>query len=84
MKPVVLGRKNWLFAGSEAAAKRAAILLSLVNTCKNLGIDPFAYLHDVIERISSHPRHRVHELTPRQWLKARLVGIAAAATARAA
>jgi transposase len=79
IKPVVLGRKNWLFAGSEAAARRAAILLSLVHTCKNLGIDPFVYLHDVIDRISAHPRSRVHELTPRQWRKARL-----AATAKAA
>jgi transposase len=81
IKPVVLGRKNWLTAGSEAAAKRAAILLSLVNTCKNLGMDPFGYLRDVIDRISMHPRHRVHELTPRQWLKARL---AAAASPHAA
>lgn len=81
IKPVVLGRKNWLTAGSEAAARRAAILLSLVNTCKNLGIDPFAYLQDVIARISTHPRSRVHELTPRQWLKARL---AAAVATRAA
>jgi transposase len=80
VKPIVLGRKNWLNAGSEAAAKRAAILLSLVHTCKNLGMDPFVYLRDVIDRISMHPRSRVHELTPRQWLKARL----AAAPARAA
>lgn len=78
MKPVVLGRKNWLTAGSEAAAKRAAILLSLVNTCKNLGIDPFVYLRDVIDRISTHPRSRVHELTPRQWLAARLAATPAA------
>ena len=76
MKPVVLGRKNWLTAGSEAAAHRAAILLSLVHTCKNLGMDPFGYLRDIIERISAHPRHRVHELTPRQWLKARLAAAA--------
>lgn len=72
IKPIVLGRKNWLTAGSEAAAHRAAILLSLVHTCKNLGMDPFVYLRDVIDRISMHPRSRVHELTPRQWLKARL------------
>jgi len=81
IKPVVLGRKNWLFCGSEAAAQRAAILLSLVNTCKNLGIDPFVYLRDVIDRISMHPRNRVHELTPRQWLKARLAATAAAKAA---
>ena len=76
IKPVVLGRKNWLTAGSEAAAHRAAILLSLVHTCKNLGMDPFGYLRDVIDRISLHPRNRVHELTPRQWLQARLAATA--------
>jgi len=81
VKPVVLGRRNWMFCGSEAAAKRAAILLSLVNTCKNLGIDPFVYLQDVIDRISTHPRSRVHELTPRQWLTARLAANAAAKAA---
>jgi transposase len=81
IKPIVLGRRNWLFAGSEAAAHRAAILLSLVHTCKNLGIDPFVYLHDVIDRISTHPRSRVQELTPRQWLKARLAVAAAAKAA---
>jgi transposase len=81
MKPVVLGRRNWMFCGSEAAAKRAAILLSLVNTCKNLGMDPFVYLRDVIDRISTYPRSRVHELTPRQWLKARLAAAPAAQAA---
>ena len=43
-----------------------------MNTCKNLGMDPFAYLRDVIDRISTHPRSRVCEHTPRQWLEARL------------
>jgi hypothetical protein len=48
----VLGRKNWLFAGSEAAAHRTAILCSLVQTCKHLQINPFVYLRDVIESVS--------------------------------
>jgi transposase len=50
-----LGRKNWLFAGSEAAAHRTAILCSVVQTCKHLQINPFVYLRDVIGRFSTHP-----------------------------
>ena len=48
MKPVALGRKNWLFAGSDEGGKTAATLMSLCTTCKELGIDPFAYLRDVL------------------------------------
>jgi hypothetical protein len=64
LRPIVLGRKNWLFAGSEAAAHRTAILCSLVQTCKHLQINPFIYLRDVIERVSTHPARLVLELTP--------------------
>jgi len=71
IKPLVLGRKNWLFIGSEAAAHRTAVLLTLVNTCKAHAIDPFAYLRDVIERVSTHPMSRVEELTPRRWKQLR-------------
>ncbi len=67
IKPLVLGRKNWLFCGSEAAAHRAAVLLSLVQTCKHLDLDPFHYLRDVIDRVSTHPMSRLAELTPRAW-----------------
>ncbi len=67
LRPIVLGRKNWLFAGSEAAAHRTAILCSLVQTCKHLQINPFSYLRDVIERVSTHPARLVLELTPREW-----------------
>lgn len=71
IKPLVIGRKNWLFCGSEPAAHRAAILLSLVQTCKHLGVEPFAYLRDVIERVSTHPMSRILELTPREWRRLR-------------
>ena len=67
LRPIVLGRKNWLFAGSEAAAHRTAILCSLVQTCKHLQINPFIYLRDVIERVSIHPARLVLDLTPREW-----------------
>jgi hypothetical protein len=71
LRPIVLGRKNWLFAGSEAAAHRTAILCSLVQTCKHLQINPFIYLRDVIERVSTHPARLVLELTPREWKRLR-------------
>ncbi len=71
LRPIVLGRKNYLFAGSEAAAHRTAILCSLVQTCKHLQINPFVYLRDVIARVSTHPARLVLELTPREWKRLR-------------
>ena len=73
LRPIVLGRKNWLFAGSEVAAHRTAILCSLVQTCKHLQLNPFEYLRDVIERVSTHPARLVLELTPREWKRLRQV-----------
>jgi transposase len=67
IKPLVIGRKNWLFIGSVPAAHRTAVLCSLVNTCKAHQVNPFIYLRDVIERVSMHPMSRVDELTPRRW-----------------
>ena len=55
MKPVAIGRKNWLFAGSTAGGKTAAILMSLCTTCKNLKVDPLAYLTDVLGRVALIP-----------------------------
>ena len=67
LRMVAIGRKNWLFAGSDAGGERAAIIYSLVASCKLAGIDPFAYLRDVLDRISTHPASRIAELTPRGW-----------------
>jgi len=71
MRRVAVGRKNWLFAGSEAGGHRAAIYYSLIETCSRHRIDPRVYLTDVLERISTHPQRRIAELTPRGWLAAR-------------
>jgi hypothetical protein len=79
MRTIVLGRRNWLFAGSEAAAHRTAILCSLVQTCKHRHINPFVYLRDVIERVSTHPARLVLELTPREWTRLRKDSAAKAA-----
>jgi transposase len=67
MKPVALGRKNWLFAGSDEGGQTAATLMSLCATCKERGIDPFAYIRDVLDRVSTHPHNRIEELLPDRW-----------------
>ena len=72
LRMVAVGRKNWLFAGSEAGAQRAATLYSLIATCKLHRLDPFAYLRDVIARVATHPMRRIAELTPRGWQAQRL------------
>ncbi|MGO9922989.1 MAG: IS66 family transposase [Isosphaeraceae bacterium] len=73
-KPVALGRKNWLFAGSDKGGETAAVLMSLCTTCKNLEIDPQAYLRDVLDRISTHPARRIEELLPDRWQELRQAG----------
>ena len=67
LKPVAIGRKNWLFAGSDTGGQTAAVLMSLCTTCKHLGIDPQASLRDVLERISTHPARRIEEWLPDRW-----------------
>jgi transposase len=67
LRMVAIGRNNWTFAGSDEGGRRAAVIYSLVASCKHIGIDPFAYLRDVLDRISTHPHARIAELTPRGW-----------------
>jgi transposase len=67
LRIVAIGRKNWMFAGSDAGAERTAVIYSLVATCKLSHIDPFAYLRDVLDRVSTHPASRIAELTPSGW-----------------
>ncbi len=64
---MVIGRKNWMFAGSQNGARDAATLFSLVASCKLGGVDPFAWFRDVLARIPTHPADHMHELIPRQW-----------------
>ncbi len=64
IRPLTLGRKNWLFAGSDAGGHRAAALYSLIETTKLNGIEPRAYLTTVLERIADHPINRIDDLLP--------------------
>ena len=67
MRGVALGRRNWLFAGSDAGGRWASVIYSLIESCKLRGIDPFEYLRDVIERIATHPAKKILELSPARW-----------------
>jgi transposase len=67
IKLMVIGRKNWMFAGSENGARNSAILFSLVVSCQLAGVDPFAYFRDILTRLPDHPPDRIDELIPREW-----------------
>ncbi len=68
IRPIALGRKNWLFAGSQRAGRRAAAVMSLVQSAKMNGHDPYAYLKDVLTRLPTHPNNRIEELLPHCWV----------------
>lgn len=67
IRPVAVGRKNYLFAGSHEAAKRSAMLYSLLGTCKLHAINPIVWLTDVLKRINSHPINQIQDLLPQNW-----------------
>jgi hypothetical protein len=67
IRPIAIGRNNWLFAGSLRAGKRAAAVMSLVHSARLNGHDPYAYLKDVLERLPTQPASRVQELLPHRW-----------------
>jgi transposase len=67
IRPIALGRSNWLFAGSLRAGQRAAAIMSLVHSAKINGHDPYAYLKDILERLPSQPASRVEDLLPHRW-----------------
>jgi transposase len=67
IRPIALGRKNWLFVGSETGGHTAAILMTFCATCRKNKINTWAYLKDVLQRIQSHPAKRLHELLPDRW-----------------
>ena len=64
MRPIAIGRRNWTFAGSDAGGHRAAAIYSLIETTKLHGLDPEAYLRDVISRIADHLVNRIDQLLP--------------------
>lgn len=77
LRGVAIGRKNYLFAGSDRGGERAAIMYSLIETAKLNGVDPEAYLRDVLARVADHPNNRIAELLPWNWRPAQQVAEAA-------
>jgi transposase len=71
IRPLAIGRKNWLFFGSADGGEAGAILYSLVQTCRGLNINPREYLEDVMRRLTGHSSQKLYELLPDQWLKSR-------------
>ena len=67
MKRIAIGRKNWLFVGSPQGGHTAAVLFSFTSTCQRLGIEPWRYLRDVLQRLPNHPPERLGELLPDKW-----------------
>ena len=77
LRGVVLGRKNYLFAGSDAGGGRAAVLYTIIETAKLNSLDPEAYLADILARIADHPAKRIDELLPWRWQREQHVSRAA-------
>ena len=67
IRPLAVGRKNWLFVGSQLAGERAAVLMSLIESAKLNGHDPWAYLKDVFERLPTHKNRDLAQLLPHHW-----------------
>jgi len=67
VRPLAIGRKNWLFVGSEQAGKVCAIMMTIIETCRNAKVDPQAYLHDVMLRLPTTPADQIRSLLPDVW-----------------
>ena len=70
IRPIALGRSNWLFAGSLRAGKRAAAVMSLIQSARLNAHDPYRYLKDVLDRLPTQPASRISELLPHNWTAA--------------
>jgi hypothetical protein len=67
VRPIALGRKNWMFCWTEIGARYVGVVQSLLAACRLHDIDPYTYFVDVLQRVALHPAAKVHELTPRRW-----------------
>ena len=72
IRPWALGRRNWLFIGSQLAGERAAVVMSLLQSAKLNGHEPWAYLKDVLTRLPRMTNRQIPEVTPQAWAKAHL------------
>ena len=67
IRPTAVGKKNWLFIGANEAGWRSAVVYSIISSCRNYGIDPHAYLEDVLRRLPTMTNHQIPQITPKAW-----------------
>ena len=67
IRPTAIGKKNWLFFGSAEAGQRSAVMYTLIANCRLHGVEPYAYLKDVLERLPRTTNRQVAQLTPLRW-----------------
>jgi hypothetical protein len=71
IRPTAIGKKNWLFIGQAEAGQRSAVIYTVIESCRRRGVDPYAYLKDVLSRLPRMTNRQVAEITPEAWGKAR-------------
>ena len=71
IRPTAIGKKNWLFVGDTSAGERSAIIYTLIESCRRRGLDPYAYLREVLTRLPNMTNHQIPEVTPQTWAKTR-------------
>jgi len=76
IRPTAIGKKNWMFFGSPYSGKYSAVIFSILETCRKLGINQALYLHDVLSRLPTITAHETRELTPARWLAKRAQAVA--------
>ncbi len=69
IRPIAIGRRNWLFAGSMRGGRAAATVFSLVESCRQVGVDPVDYFTDVLVRVGAHPASKIQDLLPENWAR---------------
>ena len=70
IRPTALGKKNWLFIGGAHAGQRSAIIYTIIQSCRRRGLDPLAYLCDVLTRLPNMTNHQIPDILPAAWAKA--------------
>jgi hypothetical protein len=69
IRPTAVGKKNWLFFGEAEAGERSAIVYTILESCRRRGIDPYAYLRDVLTRLPAMTNWQIRDITPEEWSK---------------
>jgi hypothetical protein len=69
IRPTALGKKNWLFVGEANAGERSAIIYTIIESCRRRGLDPYAYLREVLTRLPRMTNHQIPEVIPAAWAK---------------